>query len=67
MSNKVPNEGLPSYNFETATESERWAYDQGYETGWQARNTELLDSLDSAMQRLVDEMRRTLADMRAQS
>lgn len=25
------------YDFETATESERWAYDQGHEAGWQAR------------------------------
>jgi len=33
VSNKVPNEGLPDYNFETATEAERWAYDQGHEAG----------------------------------
>lgn len=31
------NGGMPDYNFETATEGERWAYDQGYEQGWEAR------------------------------
>jgi len=25
------------YDFETATESERWAYDQGHEDGWNGR------------------------------
>ncbi|WP_020385874.1 hypothetical protein [Kribbella catacumbae] len=31
------NDGLPTYDFETATEAERWAYDQGYEAGWESR------------------------------
>jgi hypothetical protein len=33
----APADGLPEYDFETATEAERWAYDQGYEAGWGAR------------------------------
>ncbi|MGC4942148.1 hypothetical protein [Kribbella sp. DT2] len=33
----TPEQGLPDYDFETATETERWCYDQGYEAGWNAR------------------------------
>jgi hypothetical protein len=36
----APAGGLPDYDFETATEGERWAYDQGYEDGHEARENE---------------------------
>jgi flagellar biosynthesis/type III secretory pathway protein FliH len=35
MTGKVPEGGLPDYNYETATEGERWAFDQGLERGHQ--------------------------------
>lgn len=32
----VPAEGLPPFDYESATEPERWAFDQGHEDGWRA-------------------------------
>lgn len=41
----APAEGLPSYDYKTATEAERWIYDQAFEDGHQA-------ALDPAQQDL---------------
>jgi hypothetical protein len=62
-----PEHGLPDYDFETATEAERWAYDQGYEAGFQARAAEEISPITPAQIEalsLADLMRliRTLVD-----
>ncbi|MEI8409307.1 MULTISPECIES: hypothetical protein [unclassified Kribbella] len=48
MSGEIPEGGLPDYNFETATEAERWAYDQGHEDGYQKGYDQAInDAIDS--------------------
>lgn len=49
---------LPDFDFESASESERWAYDQGYEHGWGERDREAtpppaVDSLDGIRRRIA--------------
>jgi hypothetical protein len=46
VNDKVPNDGLPDYSYEAATEGERWAYDQGFEAGHQAALDPIEQGLD---------------------
>jgi hypothetical protein len=56
---------LPEYDYESATEGERWAFDQGYEDGWDDRLKsdqmdlddvrEVMGILVAALTRMADE------------
>jgi len=59
----APADGLPTYDFEQATEAERWAYDQGYEAGWDARldpETMSMDSVKEAIASIVTYFNRVI-------
>jgi hypothetical protein len=45
--------GVPDYNFETATEQERWCFDQGYESGWNSRLDPSIMDMDDIREELL--------------
>jgi hypothetical protein len=66
VSNNVPNDEsstLPEYNYDAASESERWAYDQGTEAGYEeALSPTNLPDLRDVLAGLVAALDRMLAE-----
>ena len=58
------SDNLPTYDFETATESERWAYDQGYEAALDPTKMDI-DDIQHAMEVCVDALTRIVAEQKA--
>jgi hypothetical protein len=52
------------YDFQTATEGERWAYDQGVEAGALDPATMILDDIQDALEACIAALTRMIAERR---
>jgi len=48
------------------SERDRWNFDAGYERGWGDRNSEVLDKVEQAIEKLIGDLQRLAADLRSQ-